>query len=157
MWLKDRFLGDFLVKRIKLIIRDNEVETCYDNYSFLEQNPLKTYDNHHEKKKYHVWRQFIPKKLIRQRVQVKTLLVLLKVSIQNVMPSITTNLWLTNRKFTKLLRNCFKYCFNPALKILYSLVFWRKIDFIWGVFFCFFLAFNTFRIFLEHLYCPLIV
>ena len=74
------------------------------------------------RKKNHVWRQFIPKKLIRQRVQVKTSLVLLKVSIQNVMPSIATNLWLTKRKFTKLLRDCFKYCFNPDHKILFSLV-----------------------------------
>lgn len=48
--LKDRFLGAFLVKRIYLIIRDNEVETCYKNSSVLEQNPLKTYDNQHEEK-----------------------------------------------------------------------------------------------------------
>lgn len=132
--LKDRFLDDFHVKRIIDHTWEWIWNLCYKNNTVLQQNPLKTYDNHHEKKKNHVWRQFIPKKLIRQRVQVKTLLVLLKVSIQNVMPSITTNLWLTNRKFTKLLRDCFKYCFNPAYKILLSLVFWRKIDFIWGVF-----------------------
>lgn len=105
MRLKDRFLDDFHVKRIIDHTWEWIWNLCYKNNTVLQQNPLKTYDNHHEKKKNHVWRQFIPKKLIRQRVQVKTLLVLLKVSIQNVMPSITTNLWLTNRKFTKLLRD----------------------------------------------------
>ena len=129
-----------------LIIRENEFETSAIKI-ILSCNKIhwKHMIITMREKKNHVWRQFIPKELIRERVQVKTLLVLLKVSIQNVMPSITTNLWLTKRKFTKLLRNCFKYCFNPAHKILYSLVFWRKIDFIWGVFVLVFVFFSVLK------------